>query len=76
MYTIQFNGLILSQIYDFVNLKYNLLIIKKEKDSYSTLQFISLIPLLFKYSFVFENGLLPKKPVLAENGEGWGDSII
>lgn len=30
---------------------------------YSTLQSISLIPLLFKNSFVFENGLLPKNPL-------------
>lgn len=48
--------------------------IKKERD-YSTLQFTSFIPLLFKNSFVFENGLLPKNPLYAENGEGCADSI-
>ena len=26
--------------------------------------------------FVFENGLLPKKPECAENGDGCGDDII
>ena len=26
--------------------------------------------------FVLENGLLPKKPLLLENGDGWVDSKI
>ena len=30
----------------------------------------------FRNSFVLENGLLPKKPFRAENGEGCADSII
>ena len=29
----------------------------------------------FKKLFVLENGLLPKKPWLHENGDGWDDSI-
>ena len=37
---------------------------------------ISFILFFFKNSFVLENGLLPKKPLFAENGDGWGDSII
>ena len=40
------------------------------------LQSISLIPFAFKKLFVFENGLLPKKPFEAENGDGCVDSII
>lgn len=39
------------------------------------LQSISLIPFAFKKLFVFENGLLPKKPFEAENGDGCVDSI-
>ena len=30
----------------------------------------------FKYSFVLENGFDPKKPLWAENGEGWLLAII
>ena len=36
---------------------------------YSTLQSISFKPLLFKKLFVLENGLLPKNPLYAENGD-------
>ena len=39
-------------------------------------QLISLISLCLRNSFVFENGLLPKKPLYAEKGDGCGDSII
>lgn len=42
-----------------------------DKLSYSFLpQSISFNPSFFKNSFVLENGLLPKKPYLAENGLG------
>ena len=37
---------------------------------YSTLQSISSKPFSLKNLFVFENGLLPKKPFLAEKGDG------
>ena len=37
---------------------------------YSILQSISSILFFFKNSFVLLNGLLPKNPFLAENGEG------
>ena len=48
-----------------------------DKLSYSFLpQSISFNPSFFKNSFVLENGLLPKKPYLAENGLGWGEVII
>ena len=43
--------------------------------AYSTLQSIGFIPLLIRKLFVFENGLLPKNPLYAENGDGWADSI-
>ena len=46
------------------------------KNFYSILQSISFNLFFFKNSLVLENGLLPKKPFLAENGEGWADSII
>jgi hypothetical protein len=39
-------------------------------------QSISFIFLDFKKLLVFENGLLPKKPLLAENGDGCGDVIM
>ena len=32
--------------------------------------------MLFKNSFVLENGLLPKNPLEAERGLGWTDCII
>ena len=39
-------------------------------------QLIGAIPLEIRKAFVFEKGLLPKKPLYAENGEGCGASII
>ncbi len=43
---------------------------------FSIFQSISLILFFFKNSLVFENGFDPKNPCLADNGEGWADSII
>lgn len=43
---------------------------------FSIFQSISLILYFFKNSLVFENGFDPKNPCLADNGEGWADSII
>ena len=37
-------------------------------------QSIGFIPLAIKNSLVLENGLLPKNPLYAENGDGWADS--
>lgn len=42
----------------------------------SSLKLTGLIFFDIKNLFVFENGLLPKKPFLAENGDGWVDSIM
>lgn len=38
--------------------------------NYGNFQSISLILFSFRNWFVFENGLLPKKPLYAENGDG------
>ena len=47
-----------------------------EKCIYYFDQSIGVSPFLTKNSLVLENGLLPKKPEYAENGEGWGLIII
>lgn len=44
--------------------------------SFYIFQLIGSILFFIRNSFVFENGLLPKKPLYAEKGDGWGDSII
>lgn len=36
-------------------------------------QSIAPSPISRKYPFARENGLLPKNPLCAENGDGWGD---
>src|SRR5690349_9900291 len=36
-------------------------------------QSIGSLPISRKYSFALENGLLPKNPLCAENGDGCGD---
>lgn len=43
---------------------------------FSIFQSISFILWLFKKSFVLEKGFDPKKPLLADKGDGWDDSII
>ena len=71
MFSLSLLGLIIPSNLDFVNvMSFLLKTTIDKKESYSTLQLISFIPLLFKNSFVFENGLLPKKPLYAENGDG------
>ena len=37
---------------------------------------IGVILFLLKKLLALEKGLLPKKPLWADNGDGWGDSII
>jgi hypothetical protein len=48
----------------------------QNSDKSQNYQLIFDIPFLTKKSLVLENGLLPKNPLFAENGDGCGDSII
>ena len=62
--------------------KITLIVTMKKKNSKKNLRAfyfpksIGVLPTLIKYSFVFEKGLLPKKPLYAESGDGCADSII
>ncbi len=65
-----------SNLYNYHNLLNLCKKIIENHSWFSIFQSISFILWLFKKSFVLEKGFDPKKPLLADKGDGWDDSII
>lgn len=65
-----------SNLYNYHNLLNLCKKIIENHSWFSIFQSISFILWLFKKLFVLEKGFDPKKPLLADKGDGWDDSII